>query len=449
MLIGKRLRGGAIAAYLGGPGQVVRSLTHQAERALRRRPPVLDVYLDPGDPWSYLTAQVADRLVRAYGVEPAVHLVTEPASDVSPAPELRSRHAVRDARVVAELWDLAFPGIKEADPKNLAKVSACLVKARPAREQLAAALALGDAMWRHDGAALGKLLGPLGSEAVGAVAPALNAAYAELRGRGHYQPAMLAWGGEWFGGVDGVAALEAVLARDLGRPVAGVVAERPLAERGPLLLGKGPLTLEVWFSFRSPYSYLALEQLEATLASAGVGAGLDLTVRLRPIAPMVTRGMSLPTVKKLYLVRDAKRHADRLGIPFGNICDPLGPAVDHCLAIAHHAEQLGPAAALAFARSAMRGAWAEARDLSSYVDLRVVVERAGLDWAAARAALGAPAAAAWAAAAATDLGVVGLWGVPSFRVGDLVTWGQDRLPVLADRLRRHQAALADAAPTSA
>mgnify|MGYP003376191756 CR=1 FL=1 len=137
MLIGKRLRGGAIAAYLGGPGQVVRSLTHQAERALRRRPPVLDVYLDPGDPWSYLTAQVADRLVRAYGVEPAVHLVTEPASDVSPAPELRSRHAVRDARVVAELWDLAFPGIKEADPKNLAKVSACLVKARPAREQLA------------------------------------------------------------------------------------------------------------------------------------------------------------------------------------------------------------------------------------------------------------------------------------------------------------------------
>jgi len=26
--------------------------------------------------------------------------------------------------------------------------------------------------------------------------------------------------------------------------------------------------------------------------------------------------------------------------------------------------------------------------------------------------------------------------VPSFKLGDLVAWGQDRLPLLADRLRR-------------
>ena len=43
----------------------------------------------------------------------------------------------------------------------------------------------------------------------------------------------------------------------------------------------------------------------------------------------------------------------------------------------------------------------------------------------------------WAQANATDLLVYGLWGVPSFRVGDFVAWGQDRLPLLADRLARH------------
>jgi hypothetical protein len=37
--------------------------------------------------------------------------------------------------------------------------------------------------------------------------------------------------------------------------------------------------------------------------------------------------------------------------------------------------------------------------------------------------------------------VIGLWGVPSFRVGDLALWGQDRLDILADRLRRHVAAV--------
>jgi 2-hydroxychromene-2-carboxylate isomerase len=128
---------------------------------------------------------------------------------------------------------------------------------------------------------------------------------------------------------------------------------------------------------------------------------------------------------------------DRLGIPFGEICDPLGTGVDNCLAIMAWAE--GRGAGLAFAKSAMRGIWAEARDVSSYVDLRHVVERAGLSWDEAKQVVGDPAAAKQAAANAADLAVFGLWGVPSFKVGDLATWGQDRLPMIAERLRRHAA----------
>jgi 2-hydroxychromene-2-carboxylate isomerase len=46
----------------------------------------------------------------------------------------------------------------------------------------------------------------------------------------------------------------------------------------------------------------------------------------------------------------------------------------------------------------------------------------------------------WAQDNAADLDGAGLWGVPCWRIGDHVTWGQDRLPMLADRLRRHVAA---------
>ena len=100
---------------------------------------------------------------------------------------------------------------------------------------------------------------------------------------------------------------------------------------------------------------------------------------------------------------------------------------------------------LGFARSAMRGIWAEARDIAEYVDLRAIVERAGVD-------LGAREGrdrrhrdgAEWTQTAAADLAVVGLWGVPSFRVGDFSTWGQDRIEYLDDRLRRHFAAPAPA-----
>ena len=147
----------------------------------------------------------------------------------------------------------------------------------------------------------------------------------------------------------------------------------------------------------------------------------------------------------MYIVRDAKREADRAGIAFGELCDPIGAGVDHCISLAYWANQRG--ALVAFARSAMRGIWAEARDMTEYVDLRFVVERAGLPWDEAREALSEPAAVAWANANAQDLAVIGLWGVPSFRIGELVAWGQDRLPILADRLRRH--AEAAAAPAAA
>jgi 2-hydroxychromene-2-carboxylate isomerase len=92
---------------------------------------------------------------------------------------------------------------------------------------------------------------------------------------------------------------------------------------------------------------------------------------------------------------------------------------------------------MAFCRSAMRGIWSEALDVAEYVDLRQIVERAGLLWTEAQAALDAPEAAKAAAANAAELAVYSLWGVPSVRCGDFIAWGQDRLPLLADRLRRH------------
>jgi 2-hydroxychromene-2-carboxylate isomerase len=332
---------------------------------------------------------------------------------------------VRDAQLLAEYWNVEFPGKKEADPGALRDVGTSLVKDRPAGDQLTAALELATAMWSNDKKQLALLLGKWGTESSMRVPPILNANYAELRKAGHYQGGMLAYGGEWYWGVDRLRYLEEALAADTGKPVAGVVA--PRGDTGALPLSDKPLSCDMWFSFRSPYSYLALEQIE------GVLGGVPL--QLRPVLPMVQRGAQLPNVKRMYIVRDAKREADRLGIAFGEICDPIGAGVAHCIAIAHWANERGQL--LPFAKSAMRGIWAEARDMAEYVDLRHVVERAGLPWTEAKAALDNEAATKWATANAADLAVIGLWGVPSFRCGELVAWGQDRLPLLADRLRRH------------
>ncbi|CAN5245039.1 DsbA family protein [soil metagenome] len=439
MIITKRLMGKAIATWLGPTGDAARRAVTELREKVTKTPRKLTLYVDVAEPWSYLTAVATSRLLEAYPVDLEVVVVTPPAADVDVFPILRTKHAVRDAKQLAEYWNIDFPGKREADPSNVRDAATSLIRDRPGKEQLRAVLDLTAPMWANDKKELAKRVGAWGFESHGNIAPVLNGNYYELRKAGHYQGGMLSYGGEWYWGIDRLPYLEEVLAKEFGVPVKHVVTPRPEAERGPEKIyevpeGKPaqPLQCEMWFSFRSPYSYLALEQIEAVLAPH------QIPLVLRVVPPMVTRGVPLPTVKRTYIVRDAKREADRLHVPFGEVCDPLGTGTDNCIAIAYWAgETQGQAAMLAFAKSAMRAIWSEARDMAEYVDLKYVVERAGLAWEQAKEALANPEAAKWANANTTDMAVFSLWGVPSIKCGDFVAWGQDRLPLLADRLRRN------------
>jgi 2-hydroxychromene-2-carboxylate isomerase len=75
----------------------------------------------------------------------------------------------------------------------------------------------------------------------------------------------------------------------------------------------------------------------------------------------------------------------------------------------------------------MHGVWAEGLDAGSDRGLRRIVERAGLDWSAARDAIGDETWRTVADANRREMLGLGLWGVPSFRVRDTAVWGQDRL----------------------
>ncbi|HEY5952182.1 MAG TPA: hypothetical protein VIV40_42080, partial [Kofleriaceae bacterium] len=238
MIIAKRLKGKAIAAWLGPTGDAARRAVAGIRQQIKKEPRRLDFYFDIADPWSYLVAQAVSRLVEAYPVELAVHVITPPASDVDPAPLMRTKHAVRDAQYLSEFYDLDFPGKKEADPNIVREVGSSLIRERPAKDQLQAAIELTTAMWQFDKKTLAKVLGKWGTESTGAVLPILNSNYAELRKSGHYQGAMLAYGGEWYWGVDRLPFLEEQLAKDFSRDVAHVVAPRPESARGPTELSK-------------------------------------------------------------------------------------------------------------------------------------------------------------------------------------------------------------------
>jgi 2-hydroxychromene-2-carboxylate isomerase len=75
------------------------------------------------------------------------------------------------------------------------------------------------------------------------------------------------------------------------------------------------LSIDVFWSFRSPYSYLATGRL------VGLQREYDLDVRVRPVLPLAVRDATFfERVNPLwppYVLRDTMRIAESLGIPYG------------------------------------------------------------------------------------------------------------------------------------
>jgi 2-hydroxychromene-2-carboxylate isomerase len=271
-----------------------------------------------------------------------------------------------------------------------------------------------------------------GGQRIGGDRPSVDALLAANARRrqqlGHNLPGVWQFDGDWFWGVDRLDYLEARL-----RAHGLIDGDEPLSVLSPALAAlpvvAAPLPpLEFFYSFRSPYSYLASLQMRRFHERWPGG------VSVRPVLPMAMRSITIPRAKRMYTLRDVKREADRLGVAFGRVADPLGAGARRCLQVfglaRSAAEQLG------FLVSAGTAVWSEGIDVSRDPGLRYVCERAGLDWEAARGVIAGDADIEYAEANRLELLDAGLWGVPSYRVGEFAAWGQDRFWMLDELLRR-------------
>jgi 2-hydroxychromene-2-carboxylate isomerase len=177
--------------------------------------------------------------------------------------------------------------------------------------------------------------------------------------------------------------------------------------------------VDFFFSFRSPYSYLAAPRAFA------LADRYDVEVGFRGVIPMAMRGQSVPVAKRLHTLRDVKREADRLGMAFGPVHDPIGDGALRCLLVAEHARDAG--AVREFVLGASRAIWAHAVDVATDSGLRKVCEEAGLEWSACRAALDDAALRERVDANTRLLEELGHWGVPLFAFHGELFWGQDRV----------------------
>jgi 2-hydroxychromene-2-carboxylate isomerase len=389
----------------------------------------LRFYHRPDDPWSHLLLQILPRLVAVYDVTLSCITVPLPPREYFPRPDLVARHALGDARDLTRHYALEFKGNGQPPRDELTALASrrLLCAEYNASEYVTLAKHLGDALFAGDEARV-KALSEGGMPEPEARSMLVQNQRRQIQS-GHYNSAMISFGNNWYWGLDRLSHLEHdLLAAGRRRPNAcvGVLSRRPAYEviDGSASVDKAlpsslPIEIDFFCSFRSPYAYLAARRC------------FDLQhqypVRIRPrlILPMKMAGFTIPELKAAYFRVDPAREALRHGIRFGNFCDPFGKGLERAMALVEPARQAGQLEP--YVLSVMQGVWADGIDTATDVGLRTLVERANLDWTAMRPHLEDESWRVWATDNRNELERLGQYAAPTWRIGDWVTWGQDRL----------------------
>ena len=192
-------------------------------------------------------------------------------------------------------------------------------------------------------------------------------------------------------------------------------------------------TLEFYFDFQSPYSYLAHSQLGT----------LGVPVRLMPfsVLPLMKIVNNTPTtivcsVKRTYAGKDLARWAARYGVPMKS---PDMKRVDGDLLLRVATAVKDEATRAKVTDAIFKAVWGGAGDPSPE-GLEAVLSARGLPAADLIAAAGEPGVAEALAAATEAAAARGVFGSPTMFIGDEMFFGNDRFDFVRDCLSAKQAA---------
>jgi 2-hydroxychromene-2-carboxylate isomerase len=209
------------------------------------------------------------------------------------------------------------------------------------------------------------------------------------------------------------------------------------------------LSIDLFWSFRSPYSYLATPRL------VQMQRDYDLTINVRPVYPLAVRsGEFFGQVNPMwipYLMRDTYRISQMLGMPYRwprpdpVVTDPNTRAATPNQPYIHRLTRLGCAAAetphgLDFLNEVSRTIWSgEIDGWNEGTHLADAAKRAGLDLAVLDAKITADPGKYEAIIQANQKAhaEAGHWGVPTMAFQGEAFFGQDRLDVLLWRLKQN------------
>jgi 2-hydroxychromene-2-carboxylate isomerase len=185
--------------------------------------------------------------------------------------------------------------------------------------------------------------------------------------------------------------------------------------------------IDFWYEFASTYSYPTAMRIEQRAAEAGI------RVQWRPflLGPIFKElgwndsPFNIYAAKGRYMWRDLARVCERQGLPLAlpPVRFPQNGLKAARLALVGARQGWAPA----FSRAVFTANYAEQKDISDDAVLRAILDGLGVVADSALAAANTPENKQALQAQTEEAKAWGLFGAPSFTVGDELFWGNDRL----------------------
>lgn len=399
-------------------------------------PHKVEYFHQVNDGYSHLAMQLLQPLIENYDIDLTCHLVQGPSGDNLPEPDLLLDLSRRDSQQIAPHYGLSFPSCDDKPGIELVSIAESILVNVGQDEFPAAAKAVGAALWAGDSLGLEQLVEQFGRCDDAETRDRVEEGTTRRHRLNHYSGAMFFYAGEWYWGVDRIYHLEKRLLA-LGAkkgPDEALLYPRPTIDWGDAK-NDGSITLEFYPSLRSPYTSVIFQQTVSLAKNSGV------KLLVRPVLPMVMRGVPATREKGLYIFRDAAREARALGLTWGSrIYDPIGNPVHRCYSLYPWARQKDREVELL--DCFLKAAFSDGVNTNSDRGMRQVVENAGLLWNEAKQHIDGSDMLEELEANRLAMYEFGSWGVPSYRLLDqsgktvLALWGQDRLWLFAREIKR-------------
>ena len=192
-------------------------------------------------------------------------------------------------------------------------------------------------------------------------------------------------------------------------------------------------TVEFFFDVGSPTTYLAWTQLPKLAADCGAA------IVWRPMllgAVFKAAGNASPVsvpAKGRWMLQDMARHAQRYGVPF--VMNPHFPINTLTLMRGAAGIQMRePDRLAAYLAAVFDALWCRGLNLGDPAVLAATLSEAGFDPAAMAALAADPAVKAQLLANTEEAVARGVFGAPTFFVGEAMFFGQDRLDFVREAL---------------